>query len=44
MTPQEYSRFLRLPTALERARRRVAQLEAEARRYGCTDLLGDKAA
>jgi hypothetical protein len=34
-----YNRVRNLPGQLERARRRVLQLEAEARRYGMTDLL-----
>ena len=33
-----------LPDQLERARRRVAQLENEARRYGFHDLLQGRAA
>jgi hypothetical protein len=32
-------RVRRLPAQLENARARVRQLEAEARRYGFTDLL-----
>lgn len=33
------TRVRRLPAQLERARARVCQLEAEATRYGFTDLL-----
>ncbi len=44
MTESEYRYVLRLPDALERARRRLAQLEADARRYGLPEYRGDKAA
>ena len=37
-------RIRNLPVQLDRARARVAQLEAEARRYGFTDLLERTAA
>lgn len=39
MTEREYRYLLRLPVALERARRRIQQLEADARRFGAHHLL-----
>lgn len=43
MTEKEYRQIInrqrRLPGELSRARTRVQHLEAEARRYGMTDLL-----
>lgn len=47
MTKQEYDRLVnrqrRLPDQLDCARRKVAALENEARRYGMTDLLEQRA-
>ncbi|WP_153269308.1 hypothetical protein [Novosphingobium sp. BW1] len=42
LSPQEVSRIKRLPALLDSARRKVAALECEARRYGFTDLLQAK--
>ena len=47
MNEQERTRYLQyrvkiLPQQLERARHRVRQLEAEARRFGFYDLLGEE--
>jgi hypothetical protein len=39
--PGLYRRVSRLPDQLTRARRRVVQLETEARRFGFHDLLPD---
>jgi hypothetical protein len=47
MNEQKRIRYLqyrvkKLPEQLERARHRVRQLEAEARRFGFHDLLGEE--
>lgn len=47
MSDEQQARYLqyrvkKLPEQLERARHRVRQLEAEARRFGFYDLLGEE--
>lgn len=41
---QLYDRIKYLPRQIDATRRKLAALEAEARRYGLTDLLGERRA